>query len=79
MLKQTLKQMVELKQLQNQATSAVAGQLGLPSAADLVRVLERIQSAEQTILTRLAAVDDRLRAIEATLGLDPTGQRSERG
>jgi hypothetical protein len=79
MLKQTLRQMVELKQLQNQATQAIATQAGLPRAAEPVGVLERIQSAELTILKRLDAVDDRLHAIETRLGLVPAGQSSERG
>ncbi len=78
-LKHTLRQMVELKQLQDQATRSVAQQVGLPTATDLASVLERIQSAEQTIHKRLAAMDDRLRAIETTLGLILARQGTERG
>jgi hypothetical protein len=66
-LKQTLKQMVEVKQLQNQAVQAAMKQSGLPLAAEFASVLERIQSAEQAILKRLAAIEDRLQAVETFL------------
>lgn len=66
-LKQTLKRMVELKQLQDQASQSIAQQAGLPLAVDIMGVFERIHSAEQTILTRLTALEERLKAIEKTL------------
>jgi hypothetical protein len=79
MLKQTLKRMVELKQLQDQATKSIVQQTGLPLAADVTGVFERIQSAEQTILRRLAALDDRLKVIETTLGSAPAERNTRRG
>jgi len=70
-LKQTLKRMVDLKLAQDQLTQSFAQQVGLPVAHDVTGVFERVNSAEQTILARLAQLDERLKAIEAKLGSGP--------
>jgi hypothetical protein len=63
-LKQTLKRMIELKNLQDQMTQSVVQQTGVSTSSDVAGIVDRIQSAEQTIMTRLAAIEDRLGAIE---------------
>jgi hypothetical protein len=77
-LKQTLKRMVDLKLLQDQTAQSVAQQTGLPLAADVTGVFERVHSAEQTILTRLAMLEDRLEAIEKTLNSSPAEKKPKR-
>lgn len=70
-LKQSLKRMVDLKLAQDELTQAVAQRSGLPLATDVTGVFERVHSAEQTILARLAQLDDRLKTIEAKLNSGP--------
>jgi hypothetical protein len=70
-LKQTLRRMVDLKLAQDQLTQSVAQQAGLPLAADVTGVFERVNSAEQTILRRLSQLDERLKAIEMRLDASP--------
>ncbi len=79
-LKQSLKRMIDLKQMQNQMSQSIVQQTGLPLAADVTGVFERVHSAEQTILARLAMLDDRLKAIEKTLnsGLAETNLKRKR-
>jgi hypothetical protein len=76
-LKQTLKRMVDLKVLQDQMAQSVALQTGMPQAADIAGLRERVQGAEQAILTRLAVLDDRLKAIEERLALDSTQKKRD--
>jgi hypothetical protein len=78
-LKQTLRRMVDLKLAQDQLTQAVAQQAGLPMAGDITGVFERVHSAEQTILTRLAQLDERLEAIEKKLDTTPEPKKAHRG
>ncbi len=66
-LKQTLKRMVDLKRLQDEMMQSAVQQTGLPLATDVTGVFERVHSAEQAILTRLASLEDRLKAIETRL------------
>jgi len=66
-LKQSLKRMIDLKLMQDQVAQTVSQQTGLPLTADITGLFERVHSAEQTILKQLAALDDRLQAIEKTL------------
>jgi len=66
-LKQSLKRMIDLKQMQDQVAQTVSQQTGLPTTADITGVFERVHSAERTILKQLAMLDDRLKAIEKTL------------
>jgi len=47
-------------------------------AADVRGVFERVHSAEQSILARLAMLDDRLKAIEKTLNSGPAEKNSKR-
>ncbi|HWT78035.1 MAG TPA: hypothetical protein VN648_04455 [Candidatus Methylomirabilis sp.] len=77
-LKQSLKRMIDLKQMQDQMSQSVAQQTGLPLAADVTGVFERVHSAEQTILKQLAMLDDRLKTIEKTLNLSPAEKNPKR-
>jgi len=77
-LKQSLKRMIDLKQTQNQMSQSIVQQTGLPLAADVTGVFERVHSAEQTILARLAMLDDRLKAIEKTLNSGRAEKNSKR-
>jgi hypothetical protein len=71
--------MVDLKLAQDQLTQSVAQQAGLPLAADVTGVFERVNSAEQTILTRLAQLDERLKAIERRLDASPEPRKTRKG
>jgi len=66
-LKLSLKRMIDLKIMQDQAAITVSQQTGLPMTADVRDVIEQVHDAEQTILKQLAKLDDRLQAIEQTL------------
>jgi hypothetical protein len=77
-LKQSLKRMIDLKRMQDQMSQSIAQQTGLPLAADVTGVFERIHSAEQTILARLGMLDDRLKAIENTLNSSPAEKNPKR-
>jgi len=77
-LKQSLKRMIDLKRMQDQMSQSVAQQTGLPLAAEVTGVLERVQSAEQTILKQLAMLDDRLKAIEKALNPGPAEKNPKR-
>jgi len=77
-LKQSLKRMIDLKRMQDQVSQSVAQQTGLPMAADVTGVFERVHSAEQTILARLGMLDDHLKAIENTLNSSPAEKNPKR-
>jgi len=77
-LKQSLKRMIDLKQMQDQVAETVAQQTGLPLKADVTGVFERVHSAEQTILKQLAMLDDRLKAIEKMLNSGPAEKNPKR-
>lgn len=76
-LKQTLKRMVDLKVLQDQMTQSVAHQTGVAQSVDVSGLSERLQSAEQTILSRLAILDDRLRTLEERLPAIQTEKKTD--
>ncbi|HKM52698.1 MAG TPA: hypothetical protein VJY33_04755 [Isosphaeraceae bacterium] len=64
-LKQSMRRMIDLKLAQNQQmTQSKAGGAGLPQAADVAGVFDRVRSAERKVLTRLTGIEDRLAAIE---------------
>jgi hypothetical protein len=62
--KQSIRRMIDLKLAQDRMTQSAAGGAGLPLAADVAGVYERVHSAERQVLTRLTAIEDRLAAIE---------------
>ena len=76
-LKQTLKRMIDLKVLQDQMAQTIAQPTGVAQAGDVSGVCERVHRAEQTILTRLAALEDRLKAIEERLPANPAAPKPE--
>jgi hypothetical protein len=65
LLKTNLKAITDLKTFQDQAIQDTARQFGMPLAADITGLFERLHSTEQTILGRLKDIEDRLKAIEA--------------
>lgn len=71
-MKRNLKMMTDMKSLQDQALQGAARQFGQPLAADITGLFERLNSTEQTIVTRLRAIEERLKAVEAKLG--PSGR-----
>jgi hypothetical protein len=75
-LKQTLKRMTDLKLMQDQMAKSIAQQAGLPLAADVTGVFERVSSAEQAILKRLEKLEERLSSIEAALKPRPTERKN---
>ena len=78
-LKQSLKRMIDLKLAQDQMTQSAARQAGLPLAADITGLFERVHSAEQAILSRLAQLEDRLTAMEAKLDSSRGPRRLQKG
>jgi hypothetical protein len=67
MMRNNLKTVTDMKVMQDQIVHGTARQLGLPLADDITGLFERLHSTEQTILNRLQAIEDRLRAIESKL------------
>jgi hypothetical protein len=78
-LKQSLKRMIDMKLLQDQMAQTAAQQSGLPLKTDVKGVFERVHSAEQTILARLATLEDRLKAIETILSTSPDERKTQEG
>src|SRR5271157_3091190 len=64
LLKNNLKAVTDLKGLQDQVIHDTARQFGMPLAADITGLFERLQSTEHNIINRLQAIEDRLKAIE---------------
>lgn len=64
LLKNNLKAVTDLKVQQDQAIQDTARQFGMPLAADITGLFERLHGIEETILGRLDAIEDRLKAIE---------------
>jgi hypothetical protein len=72
-----LKAMTDLKAMQDRFLQDTARQFGVPMAADVTGLFERLNGAEQAILGRLKAVEARLKAIEGKLGSEvSSGQGS---
>ena len=64
LLKNNLKAVTDLKGMQDQVIEDTARQFGMPLAKDITGLFERLHSTEQTILDRLTAIEERLKAIE---------------
>ena len=67
-MQHNLKVMTDMKSMQDRFIKDAADQVGLPLASDINGLFERINSIEQTILTRLKNIDAKLKAIEGKLG-----------
>jgi len=65
LLKNNLKAVTDLKGMHDQVVEDTARQLGMPMAKDITGLYERLHSTEQTILDRLSAIEERLKAIES--------------
>src|SRR5262249_17814680 len=65
LLKNNLKAIPALRVLQDEVIQDPARHVGMPLAADITGLFERLHSTEQTILNRLQAIEDRLKAIES--------------
>ena len=66
-MQRNLKTMTDLKAFQDQFTQDFARQAGIPTAADITGLFERLNSVEQEILARLKVDRDAAEAIEAKL------------
>lgn len=67
-MRRSLKTITDAKIAQDQMVHGVARQLGLPLAADISGLFDRLHGTENAILKRLEAIENRLEAIEASLG-----------
>jgi hypothetical protein len=67
-MKRNLKAMTDLKSFQDQVVQGTAKQFGAPLAGDITGLFERLNSTEQTIVSRLRSIEDRLKAVEDKLG-----------
>ena len=59
-----LKAVTDMKGMQDQVIQDTAHHFGLPLAADITGLFERLHSTEQNIINRLQAIEERLKAIE---------------
>ena len=66
-MQRNLKMMTDLKALQDRFTRDLARQAGLPTAADITGLFERLNSVEQEVLARLRVIETRLKIVEAKL------------
>jgi len=64
LLGNNLKAITDLKGMQDQVIQDTARHFGLPLAADITGLFERLHSTEQNILNRLQAIEERLKGIE---------------
>jgi len=64
LLRNNLKAVTDLKGMQDQAIQDTARYFGLPLAADITGLFERLHSTEQNIINRLQAIEERLKASE---------------
>ena len=64
-MKQNMDMMIKTKLQADDFTKEFARNANLPTASDLTGIFERLRSAEDAILARLAQMDRRLEAIEA--------------
>jgi hypothetical protein len=66
-LQHNLKTITDMKIMQDRFIKDAADQVGLPLASDINGLFERINSIEQTILTRLKTIENKLKTIEGKL------------
>jgi hypothetical protein len=64
LLGNNLKAVTDLKGMQDQVIQDTARHFGLPLAADITGLFERLHSTEQNIINRLQAIEERLKSIE---------------
>ena len=64
LLGNNLKTITDLKGMQDEVIQDTARHFGLPLAADITGLFERLHSTEQNIIKRLQAIEERLKAIE---------------
>jgi hypothetical protein len=70
-MRQNLKMATDLKRMQDQAVQDTARHFGQPLAADIAGLFERLNSTERTIVARLQAIEDRLKALETKVSAAP--------
>jgi hypothetical protein len=63
-MNQNLQAITALKGAQDQVVQGAVRQLGIPLAGDIAGLFERLNSTEQTILKRLRAIEEQLKALE---------------
>jgi hypothetical protein len=64
LLGNNLKAVTDMKGMQDQVIQDTARHFGMPLAADITGLFERLHSTEQNIINRLQAIEERLKAIE---------------
>jgi hypothetical protein len=62
-LKVNLTTMTDLKKMQDQVIEDTARHIGVPLATDIHGLFERLNVIEQTILSRLSAIDEKLETL----------------
>ncbi|MFO0890586.1 MAG: hypothetical protein U0790_15760 [Isosphaeraceae bacterium] len=65
LIKTNLKAVTDLKGLQDSVVQDAARQVGMPTAADITGLYERLHSTEQVILKHLEKIEERLKALES--------------
>ena len=60
-MQRNLKTMTDLKAMQDQFIQDSARQVGIPLAADITGLFERLHSVEQAILSRLEVIETQLK------------------
>jgi len=64
-MQRNLKTVIDFKTLQDQFLQDCAHRAGVPTAADITGLFERLNSVERAILSRLIVLDERLKNLEA--------------
>jgi hypothetical protein len=65
LMRTNLKAVTDLKGLQDSVVQDAARQVGMPTAADIMGLHERLHSTEQEILKHLVRIEERLKALES--------------
>lgn len=66
-MRRQLKTITDLKTMQDKVLQDLAQQVGVPTAADITGLFERLNSIEREILGRLEVIETRLKTVEARL------------